>query len=177
MVFGSVRVTEPPARFAYHRSVTPNLGVLLTLALIETVVVHLLAAALWGTAVAVVLAVIDVSAVVALLLLLRAIRREPVTIADRMLTMRTGQLKVISIPVAQVTGLSNHWDPGALKAPDVVNLALATWPNIMVHIDPPIPYRRRRIAAVAHKLDDPEAFARAIRTIIDEETVTRPSLA
>ncbi len=168
-------VTEHEDEFEYDRSIMPNLGVLLTLALIETVVVHLLAVALWGWTVAIVLGVIDVSAVIALLGLLRAIKRQPVTIRNRILTMRVGTLKVLPIPVGHVAGLREHWDGAALKKRDVLNLALATWPNVMIELDPPVAYRRRKIRAVAHKLDDASAFAKAIKAIMAEEAGTLPT--
>lgn len=41
--------SNPPVlEFAYHRSISPTLAMLLGLAIAETLVVHLLAVALWG---------------------------------------------------------------------------------------------------------------------------------
>lgn len=149
-------------RFAYHRSISPTLGVLLALALLETAVIHLVAVALWGWGVALLLGALDLSLVVALVGLLRAIRRYPVTIADGVLTMRIGRLKVIPIPLDRITGLRERWDAAALKEKGVVNLALANWPNVMIGIDPPVTLGRREIHAVAHKLDDAPTFVAAL---------------
>jgi hypothetical protein len=148
--------------FAYHRSISPTLGVLLGLAIVETLVLHVIAVAMWGWTVAIVLALLDLSLVAALIGLLRAIRRHPVTIADGVLTMRIGALKVIPIPLDQVAGLRTAWDAAALKQKGVANLALATWPNVVVDLTHPVRLRRRDIHAVAHKLDDPAAFAAAL---------------
>lgn len=154
----------PGARleFAYHRSLAPGLGMLLGLAIAETLVVHLIAVAVWGWRVAIVLGILDLSLVMALIALLRAIRRSPVTIADGLLTMRVGRLKAIAVPLAQVSGLRESWDGAALKRRDVSNMALATWPNVLVELNAPTRFRRREITAIAHRLDDPAAFTAAL---------------
>ena len=149
-------------RFSYHRSIAPTLGVLLGLAIVETIVIHIVAVALWGWTVAIVLGLIDLSLVVTLVGLLRAIRRYPVTLVDGVLTMRVGRLRTIPIPVQRIAGLRAHWDAAAIRRRDVANLALANWPNVVVDLSEPIATRRGGIVAVAHKLDDPAAFAAAI---------------
>lgn len=149
--------------FAYHRALAPTLGVLLGLALVETMVLHIVAMALWGWRIAILLGLADLSLAVALIGLLRAIRRHPVTIVDGVLTMRVGRLKTIAVPLDRVRGLRQSWTRDNLKAPGVVNLALANWPNVMIDIDPPIAHRRRPITAIAHKLDAPGDFATALR--------------
>lgn len=148
--------------FAYHRSIAPTLGVLLALAIVETIVIHIVAVALWGWRVAIVLGLLDVSLVVMLIGLLLAIRLYPVTLDDGVLTMRVGMLRSIAIPVDRIAGLRAHWDAAAIKRRDVANLALANWPNVVVDLSASIRSRRREIVAVAHKLDDPVAFAAAI---------------
>lgn len=163
-------MAESSNEFAYHRSITPNLAVLLSLALIDTLVVHLVAVAVWGWTVALMLGAIDIAAVVALLRLLHMIRRRPVTLRNRILTMRLGNLKVVPIPVSHVQGLRAQWDAALLRAPSSLNLALATWPNVVIALDPPIFYRRRRITVVAHKLDDVAAFSAAIDALVAAET-------
>lgn len=154
------------ADFAYHRSIAPTLGVLLGLAIVETAVLHIVAMALWGWRVAVALAVLDLSFVVALIGLLRAIRRYPVSIADGVLTMRVGRLKIIPIPLDRIGGLRAQWDAAALKQRGVANLAIATWPNVMIDLTKPVRVGRREIHAVAHKLDDVAAFTDAIEAIL-----------
>jgi len=57
------------------------------------------------------------------------------------------------------------WTAEELKRREVLNLALLAWPNVMVEVDPPVRVRRRAIGAIAHKLDDPAAFAAAIRAL------------
>ncbi|UAK25051.1 hypothetical protein [Sphingomonas nostoxanthinifaciens] len=148
--------------FPYHRSISPALGVLLGLALVETAVLHLIAMALWGWPIALPLGLLDVALVAVLVGLLRSIRARPVTIADGVLTMRLGWLKVVPIPLAHVAGLRGAWDAAAMKAPGVMNLALAAWPNVVVDVAPPVRVRRREIVAVAHKLDDPAVFVAAL---------------
>jgi hypothetical protein len=148
--------------FAYHRSITPTLGVVLGLAIVETLVIHLIAVALWGWRVALLLGLLDLSLVGALIGLLRAIRRHPVTIESDVLTMRLGRRKIGPIPLESVIGLRPSWDAAALKAKGVANLALATWPNVMIDFREPVMVRGRPITTIAHKLDEPEAFAAAL---------------
>jgi Zn-dependent protease len=151
--------------FSYHRSISPTLGVLLGLAIVETMVIHVVAVALWGWTVASVLGILDLSLVAALVGLLRSIRRYPVTIADGMLTMRIGALKQVQIPLGQVVGLRRSWNAEALRQKGVTNFALGSWPNVVVDLARPVRVRRRQVSAIAHKLDDPAAFARAIESI------------
>jgi hypothetical protein len=149
--------------FAYHRSLSPMIGVLLGIALVEMLVMHIVVVALLGWWAAVVVGALDLSLVVALILLLRSFRRLPVTLADGVLTMRAGSMRSVAIPVERIAGLRANWDAAAIKQAGMLNLALASWPSVVVDLDPPIVTRRgRTIHAVAHKLDDPAAFHVAI---------------
>lgn len=152
---------EPALAFAYHRSLSPMLGVLLGIAIVETFVVHVIAMALWGWRAALVLMVIDLSAVIALVGLLRSFRRLPVTLANGRLTMRAGWLKSVVIDAGEIAGLRGHWDTAAIKRRDVLNLALVAWPNVVLDLRHPVG-RRRTVKAIAHRLDDPEAFRAAL---------------
>lgn len=149
--------------FAYHQSLGPILGVLLGIAVVEMLVVHLVVVTLFGWTAAVIAGVLDVSLVIVLIAVLRSFRRLPVTIADDVLTMRAGILKSISVRMDNVAGLRLTWDRAALRDPNVLNLALASWPNVVVDLNEPVPMRNGRpILAIAHKVDDPLAFREAI---------------
>lgn len=149
--------------FAYHRSLSPMIGVLLGIAIVEMLVMHLVVVALLGWWAAVIVGLLDLSLVVTLVLLLRSFRRLPVTLADGVLMMRAGSLRSVAVPVGQIAGLRASWDAAALKQRGTLNLALASWPSVVIDLDPPIMTRRgRAIHAVAHKLDDPAAFHAAI---------------
>ena len=158
-------MTEPVQAFAYHRSIAPTLGVLLGLAIVETLVLHVIAVALWGWPIAIALGLLDLSAIAALVGLLRAIRRHPVTIGDGVLTMRLGTLKVIRVPIDRIAGLRPTWDAAALKQKGVANLALATYPNVVIDLAEPVIVQRRAIHAIAHKMDDPAAFVAALNRL------------
>ncbi len=148
--------------FPYYPSVAPALAILLGLALIETAVVHLVAVAVWGWDVAIVLGMLDMGLVLALAGLIRAMRRHPVTLDMDILVMRLGTLKVLRIPFSRIAGFRDSWDAAALKQRGVVNLAPATWPNVVIDLAPPIRWRGRDVHAVAHKLDDAAAFRAAV---------------
>lgn len=149
--------------FAYHRGLAPMIGVILGLALVETVVVHIVVMALWGWRVALALALVDLSVVVALAALLRSFRRMPVTLDGRRLTMRTGSRLAITLDIDDIAGFRTSWDSDAIKRKTTLNLALAAWPNVVFDLREPRKVRRRRIiSTVAHRLDDPAAFHAAI---------------
>jgi hypothetical protein len=149
--------------FPYYRSLAPTLGVLLGLAIAETLVLHVVAMAMWGWRVALVLALLDLSVVVMLIRLLRSMRRLPVMIEGRRVTLRLGTLRRIEIDVADIAGLREGFDAAAIKRRDVANLALAGWPNILIDLHRPIASRRgRTVSAIAHRLDDPGAFHAAL---------------
>jgi uncharacterized membrane protein len=151
--------------FAYHRSLSPILGVLLGLAIAEMMVVHLVVVAAWGWPVALVFGLVDLSVVVALIVLIRSFRRLPVLVEDGRLTMRAGGLKAMTVEIAQIAGFRTQWDAATIKRRDTLNLALLVWPNIVIDLRQPIPLGRRRIATIAHKLDDPAAFHAAIAAL------------
>ncbi len=142
------------------------IGVLLGIAIVEMLVVHLVVVVWLGWWAALVAGVLDASLVIALIGLIRSFRRLPVTLADGALTMRAGSLRSVTIPVANIAGLRATWDAAAIKQRGVLNLALASWPSVVVDLDPPIELRRgRKLYAVAHKLDDPVAFHAAIAAL------------
>ena len=152
--------------FAYHRSLGPMIGVLLGIAIVEMLVVHLVVVTMFGWVAAVIVGVLDLSLVIALIGLLRSFRRLPVTIADGVLTMRAGSLKSIAVPTVQIAGLRSTWDAAAIKDRTLLNLALASWPSVVVDLREPVVLRRgRQIHAIAHKLDDPPAFHAAIAAL------------
>jgi hypothetical protein len=162
--------------FPYHRSIAPTLGVLLGLAIVETCVLHIIAVALWGWPVAILLGLIDLATVGWLVALLRAIHRHPVTIADGILTMRLGTLRTAEIPIAAIAGLRAHWTAESLKHRDVANFALANYPNVVVDLNEPVRVGRRSVRAVAHKLDDPAAFAAALAPLLQAQTASDPGI-
>lgn len=148
--------------FAYYRSLTPIIGVLLALALIEAMVAHLVVIAYWGRTAAIVVGVADLSLFGALVGLLRSFRRAPISLADGVLTMRTGFRLTMPIDIANVSGFRAQWNAEELRRPDVLNMALATWPNVMLELSQPVLRRRRQIAAIAHCVDDPATFRRTV---------------
>ncbi|MEN2785231.1 hypothetical protein ACFOKI_13585 [Sphingomonas qilianensis] len=153
-------------QFAYHRSLGPMMGVLLGLAIIEMLVVHLVVVAWLGGWAALVIGMVDLSAVIGLVWLIRSFRRRPVTLRDGVLTLHAGYLQSIAVPVDQIAGLRATWDAAAIKDRGLLNLALIAWPSVVIDLKAPIaPRRGRQVRAVAHKLDDPAAFHAAIAAL------------
>jgi hypothetical protein len=149
--------------FAYHRSLSPMLGVLLGLALCETVVLHVVAMAAWGWKVALALGLIDLSVIVMLVRLLRSFKAMPIELDGRRLTMRTGRQLAITLDIDEIAAFRTSWDSDAIKRKTTLNLALIAWPNVVFDLREPRKVRRRRIiSTIAHRLDDPAAFHAAI---------------
>ncbi len=142
------------------------LGVLLGLAIVETIVVHIVAVALWGWRVTIGLSLLDIGAMLALVRLLRSFRRLPVILDGRKLTMRAGILRSVTLDLDAIAGFRTSWDSDAIKRRTTLNLALIAWPNVVFDLHEPIEVRRRRIiSTIAHRLDDSASFQAAIASL------------
>ena len=145
--------------FPYHRAVAPMMWVFMAIATVELLVVHLLLLLLVGPWAAVAASVVALAGMAWLVVLIASFRR--LLESDR-LVMRIGTLRRVDLPLAMVAGLRRQWDARSLKAGGVLKLSLIAYPNIVVDLVEPLP-GRRRVTAVAHRLDDPAAFVAALR--------------
>lgn len=151
--------------FSYHRAIAPLMWAFAGLAATELIIVHALLA-LWHPRIAVALSLPSLIAIIWLVWAVASFRRLPVLIDGERLVMRSGMLKSIKVPLAAVAGARGAWSSEALKEGGVFNLALLAHPNVLIDLNAPVEHRRRRIAAIAHRLDDPEGFARALAAAI-----------
>lgn len=147
--------------FTYHRAVAPLFWVFICLASVELVVTHLLVA-MWRPGLALVLSVMSLSGLVWLIGVVRSFRRLPVLIEDDRLVMRVGKLWRVDVPRDQVAGLRGSWDATTLKERGTLKLSLLAYPNVVIDLDPPLHGRRGPLRRVAHRLDEPAAFALAL---------------
>lgn len=150
-----------PFAFSSKRSIAPMLWVLVALCSIELAVVHLLVA-LWSRPAAIMLSIVSLATIAWLVRGIRSLSSLPSTLTPAALTLRAGRLARVSVPLAAVAGLRDDWDIAALKAPGVRKLSLVAHPNIWVELSTPVTRRGRTIHAIAHRLDDPAAFAAAL---------------
>jgi len=150
--------------FPYHRGLAPTLWMFIAIAAVELLIVHFLIGA-WAPWLAATLSAISLAVIGWIAALVLSFRRLPVRIDGDILLMRVGMLRSVAVPLDRVAGLRAAWTAEELKRREVLNLALLAWPNVMVEVDPPVRVRRRAIGAIAHKLDDPAAFAAAIRAL------------
>ncbi len=139
--------------------------ILVAIATVETLVVHLLVA-LWQPWVAAVLSVVSVAAIVWLVALIRSFEKLPVKIADGGLIWRTGTLRHATVSIDNVAGLKSDWTAVDIKRSNVLNCAMIAYPNTFVVLSEPVRVGRRSISALAHRLDDPTAFATAIGSLL-----------
>lgn len=151
------------AAFSYHRAVAPMLWVLLVLMIIEAMVVHLLVA-LWRPWAAPILLMLSLALVGWFILFIRSLRRHPVRADAEGLTWPIGFLRSLTVPWRQVAGLRVDWTLAELRAAGWFNGALIAYPNIVVALDPPVNAGRQSIRFLAHRLDEPSAFAALFST-------------
>ena len=147
--------------FAYHRSIAPMMWVFVAIASVELVVVHLLVA-LWRPWVAVILSALSLATIAWLVAAIRSFTTMPVVIDQGLIRLRAGRLKGVDVPLGNVRGLRGSWDAAALRQRGVLNLALIAYPNVVIDLREPVRSGRRAVGTVAHRLDDPAAFERAI---------------
>jgi hypothetical protein len=150
--------------FPYHRGLAPMMWMFVILAAAELAIVHFLVS-LWNITAALVLSGLTLASIAWMVALIRSFRRLPVRIGDGRLVLRAGFMTRLETPLDNVAGVHTHWDGAALKAPNLLNLALLAYPNVIVDFVQPIPRGRKLIRAVAHRFDDPAAFIRALSGI------------
>jgi hypothetical protein len=152
----------PLLPFAYHNSLAPMMWVLVALATLELFAVHLLVA-LWNPPVAALLSVLTLGSILWFVNLIRSFKPRPVLVDGNGILLRAGRLREIRVPFENIEGLRTSWASGAQKAPTVLNLALISYPNVLIDLRDPVEGRRgRRIVSVAHRLDDLPAFLRVV---------------
>lgn len=139
--------------------------VFVAIAATELAVVHFLVA-LWSPWVALALSMATFGSILWLIAVIRSFARLPVRIADGQLLMRVGTLKQVATPLENVAGLAPSWDATLLKQRDTINLALIAYPNVVVLLRAPVAASRgRMVTRIAHRLDDPAAFAAALEAL------------
>jgi hypothetical protein len=138
--------------------------VLVGIASVELVVVHFLLA-LWWPWLALVLSAFSLATILWLVSAIRSFRSLPVLIDGDRVILRAGRLKGVEISPTNIAGLRGRWDAAALKEPGVFNVALIAYPNVVVDLRAPVSVGRRTVRSVAHRLDDPAAFAAAIEAL------------
>ncbi len=150
------------ASFAYSRALAPLLWVFVCIMVLELLLVHLLVAALWSHGAALVLSGLSLATLVWMVFFIRSLNRLPVLVDEGGVTMRLGSLRSVRVPVASIAGLRTSFQREELKQRGVLNLGLINYPNVMLELDPPLPARKRRLVAIAHRLDDPAGFMAAV---------------
>jgi len=151
-----------PLSFSYRRALAPPVWAFACIMAVELVVVHLLVSALSSRIAALILSIASLAILVWTILFILSFRRLPVLVDEAGVTMRLGSLRSVRVPRDRIAGVLTGWPGEALKQRTVLNLALINYPNVMLDLDPPLAGRRRAIAAIAHRLDDPAGFVAAV---------------
>ncbi len=131
------------------------------LAALELFVVHFLVS-LWSVTVALILSALTLATMIWLVLLIRSFRRLPVLLDEQGLFLRSGSLISLRVPLDRVEIVRGQFASDALKPRSVLNLAMLSYPNVLVELREPMRRGRRSIDRIAHRLDDPGAFLAAV---------------
>ena len=155
-------VPEGATGFAYHRYLTPMLGVFLVLQLIELGVTHMLVM-MWSPKVAWVLLALSAWGVLWMIALLKSLRLNPVLLTADGVRVRGGFMIDVLVPYAQIADVRGPSGADEVKAKTTLNAAILSWPEIVLDLSEPLAVpglfgRNRIISKVAFKLDEPAAF-------------------
>ena len=140
------------------------------IAVIELFVVHFLVS-IWSVRLALVLSALTLASMVWLVLLIRSFRRLPVLLDEDSVLFRCGSLIAMQVPLGQIEAVRARFSSEALKSRSVLNLAMLSYPNVLVELRAPIPRGRRSIDRIAHRLDDPGGFVAALAARLDRPAV------
>ncbi|MGZ8334830.1 MAG: hypothetical protein ACXWUZ_17030 [Allosphingosinicella sp.] len=152
---------DAPLSFGYSGRLAPMMWAFVALASLELFVVHFLVS-IWSVTAAVVLSVLTTASIAWLVLLIRSFRRLPVIVEHETLLFRSGTLMTMRVKLADIVRVRGHFPGEALKLPSVLNFAMLSYPNILVELREPVRRGRRQVISLAHCLDEPEAFVRAL---------------
>ena len=150
--------------FSSRRAIAPMMWTLLAIASCELAVVHFLIA-LWSHAAALAVSLVTLPALVWLVRGIRSLATMPSLVGEGVLVLRAGRMKGVTVPLTDVAGLRGVASAAEAKAPGVLNLAMIAHPNVLVDLVRPVERRGRAYRTLAHRLDDPAAFADALATL------------
>lgn len=165
--WGGPADVPPGARaFAYHRHLTPMAATLLALSAIEVAVYHVFLGH-WSRWAAVAMFVLSDLGLVYLVGLVKSFRFRPILLDSDGLRVRAGFLIDVAVPIERIAQVTMAIDGAEIRDPATLNAALLAWPNVVVHLNAPLPHgpawRRRMCQRVAFRLDDPEPLVRLLR--------------
>jgi hypothetical protein len=156
-----------PLAFSYAHSLAPMLWVMVALGCAELLVIHLVVAALWSAMAALALTLATLGALAWLVYFIRSMKRLPVLVSEREVTMRAGVLKSVAVARSNLAGIETRFPAGFVRRPGVLNLGLLAYPNVALALREPLAMKRRGapVAWIAHRLDDPAGFTAALSPV------------
>ncbi|QNE31847.1 hypothetical protein F1C10_07810 [Sphingomonas sp. NBWT7] len=167
---GAVDVPPGSCAFGYHRHLAPISIALLVLSSIEIGVGHLVLMHFSRTA-ALVLMGISLFGLIYLVGLIKSFRYRPILLGPTTLRVRAGFLIDVDVPHAVIASVDTGIAGEVVRAPGTLNAALLAWPNVVLHVDPPV-WRHRALRTprsydrIAFRVDDPAPFLDRLRYAI-----------
>lgn len=151
------------ATFPNHRSVVPMLWAFASLAMCELLAMHLLLGLIWPS-LAWPLTALTALSIIWLIGWIKSWQRLPHELYDDRLLLHMGSLRSIEIPLKLVKNIEHDFAGTSLKKKGVQNLVPIAFPNRLIRLNSRLP-GRKAVDSIAIKLDEPDAFDKAMTSI------------
>lgn len=140
--------------------------VILALSVIELFVVHFIVSFFYPK-VAIIISIITLFSIIWLIGFLFSMKRMPVLLGQEKLVMRLGNAVSVTIDRANIAGTRDSWSDESLQTDKVLRLSMIAYPNLVLDLKEPVTYtsfwKKRQTTAIAHRLDNIDAFYRVLR--------------
>lgn len=148
--------------FHYHRGIAPMMWVFVALAAVELLAVHLVLSLKWH-ALAWPLSALSLVTMFWLVRWIGSMKRLPHLLSEDRIAVKLGTFRALDIPLSDIARVRSSWESGDEKGAGVSNLVPIAYPNRLLELEPPLAARRGHVRRVVLRLDDADAFDRALR--------------
>lgn len=96
---------------------------------------------------------------------IRSFRRKPHLLSTIELSLNTGSLRTLPVPIALVESVASSWGPGEHKSKGATNVVPLAYPNRMLRLRQVIHTRKGQCDRIAFRVDDPAKFDAAMEAL------------
>jgi hypothetical protein len=159
--WGGGLAARDPAAFSSASVLAPMLLAVVALGIVETALLHLILAR-WSSMIAWVATGLGLFSLIYIVGLAKSLVYLPSRLEDNQLLVRLGHFQKVEVPYQAIVGASLA-APCQTIAPETLNLAIMSSPNVLIELDNPrstvsLTGKRRTFDRVALKIDRPEEF-------------------
>ena len=94
---------------------------------------------------------------------IRSFRRYPHSLLADELQLRTGSLRVLTVPLSAIQRVSTDWEPGEHKSKGATNIVPLAYPNRMLRLKSSIG-KHKKCDRIALRVDETAKFDAAMRS-------------